>query len=418
MRGPTAIIAAVAISAEFCLGSNCQCREVEAARGRNFGSEIIVKGETFPGIDASGSSDSAPHINEAIRGGGRVLELPCGTYLVKSGITAPSRTELKGSGPCTKIKVSPALAQNYNIAQMPGGRADFASVFSNENFVAGNSNIHIHNLTVDASDGLHEKKFVHLIFMYNSTEVLIDNVTLIGAKGLSVQDGVAFVKSSYFEVRNSKSESVANACYDVWGGSHDFSIHNNICDGDGKVEYGILLNGLVNSNEKGVTHAATVNNNEVRNVRGIGIWIGGLWNQSEKSPLFGLVKDLRVAGNLVENVALRSGIAVTDSEDIQIEDNRIHNVGANGIAVSSQFTGASSRIDISRNMISSSNTRCIDADGIRIGRRADEVKLVRNTVFGELHKYAIRIDPEAKHIEVVKGKMQRGTAGLLSGSGL
>jgi hypothetical protein len=351
-------------------------------------------------------------------GGGRVLELPCGTYLVKSGITAPSRTELRGSGPCTKIKVSPALAPNSNIARLPAGRADFASVFSNENFSEGNSNIHIHDLTVDASAGLKEGRFAHLIFIYNSKAVLIENVTLIGAKGHSIQDGVAFVKSSFFEVRNSKSESVANACYDVWGGSHNFSIHNNICNGDGRVEYGILLNGLVSSNEKGVTHAATVNDNEVRNVRGIGIWVGGLWNQSEKSPLFGLVRDLHVAGNLIENVELRSGIAVTDCEDVHVEDNRIHNVGANGIAVSSQFTGASSRIEISRNTISRSNARSVDADGIRIARGADEVKLDRNAVFGELHRYAIRIDPEATHIEIVVGKMHRGSAGFLSRSGL
>jgi hypothetical protein len=80
------------------------------------------------GADPAGLSDSAKAIADAIAAGNRKINFPCGTYLILSPIRVPDKTDLEGSGPCTVIKSTPALAFSPQAPQSRLSRSERTDV--------------------------------------------------------------------------------------------------------------------------------------------------------------------------------------------------------------------------------------------------------------------------------------------------
>ena len=95
------------------------------------------------GADPSGVSSSSSAINAALVTGRR-LRIPCGTYLIDAPIFIPSSTDILGDGPCTVLKISATLATDTS-AQFGVLR----HVFTNNNYTSGNTDIYVHDLSID-----------------------------------------------------------------------------------------------------------------------------------------------------------------------------------------------------------------------------------------------------------------------------
>ena len=99
------------------------------------------------GADPSGVSSSSSAINAALVTGRR-LRIPCGTYLIDAPIFIPSSTDILGDGPCTVLKISATLATDTS-AQFGVLR----HVFTNNNYTSGNTDIYVHDLSIDNTSG-------------------------------------------------------------------------------------------------------------------------------------------------------------------------------------------------------------------------------------------------------------------------
>jgi hypothetical protein len=377
-------------------------------------SATVITVTSFPGVDPTGTTDSAAGLNKAIQSvsGPQKIVFPCGTYLVSRAINLPSYTEIAGAGAsCTTIKMMSATSPNPN--QIPGSSVRVSSVFTNEDFINGNSNIRIRDITLDGTQ--FSSNNGHLAFFYRSSATVVESNRFIGNP--AIENGVAFVNSSNYQVIKNYAFNLRNACYDQWDGSHDFSVSNNVCDGNGMISYGILVNGLSSVYTPNTTYNGVIWNNTVSRVKGVGIFVGGLWNTSTTAPVYGTVSNIMISSNSVDTVTNHFGIYVTDGNDVRVILNTVKNTGLNGIRIGSQHQGATTYVTAHGNTVSDANARMASEDAIRVTNLSAQTSLFSNTVTGTRHRFAIRIDPGVSNTRLCPGTMTSGTAGLISDAG-
>ena len=378
----------------------------------------------LPGVDPTGATDSSLGILAAIGSGGHKVVFPCGTYVVSQVLLLPSNTEISGSGTCTIVKASLTISANtqwYTV--LPGHVA--INIFANADFANGNSNISVHDITLDASS-----VFMHIASFVHSNHITIANIRFLGGIGVPTNDAISFVGSSYYSITNSYCSNVANACYDQWDGSHDFVISNNIADGGGSARHGILINGLSSGNatyhnQSNTTFNGMVTGNTITNTKSLGIAAYGLC--SSYGPVCGTVHDITISNNTVDTVSNTiSGLSyfgiLVDGTDMVVTGNIIKNTYQSAIWIGRGNT-ATTRVTVTNNTISDANmgyassTKPTVASAIDVTNASDHVTLKGNIVSGSHQKYALSIAAGVTNTSVCAGTMATGTAGLISDLG-
>jgi hypothetical protein len=358
--------------------------------------------------------DVASAIQTAIGSGNKKVVFPCGTYLVASAITLPSKTEIAGAGPCTIIKESASMAQNSSWS-------DFSSapypknIFANADWAAGNTNIYLHDITLDGTAGPNN---THLASFYRSSDIVVERVRFIGDGSTDIQDGVSFPFSSNYKVLHNYCYNIANACYDQWRGSHDFVIADNIADGNGILDYPILVNGLNSSVPDTVTYNGTITGNVIINAKSFGINTTGLYDVT--GTVRGIVKNITITGNVIRGVTDFYGIRVGDSANVVVSGNVIENTGRDCIRIGAQIghTSSTSNTTVSNNICKNANTvASATVDAITVANAADHTSLLNNTVSGTAQRWSVSIESGTEYTTLLVGPMEAGTSGLINDAG-
>jgi hypothetical protein len=343
--------------------------------------------------------------------GERTVRLPCGVYTVSETIKLPSNANLGGSGPCTILKASPSLKPNADWS-------DFArppypvNLIANANWRDGNSNIRLHDLTLD---GAGVRGNAHLATFYKSSGVLVERVRFLGDGTIKVQDGVSFVASSDYRVLRNYCFNIANACFDQWRGSRNFIIDNNEVDGNWVTDYPILVNGLSGDAPEMATHDGIVSRNRIRNAKSFGITVTGLYNAEE--TFRGVVRQISIERNFIKGVRDFYGIRVGDGSLVRISRNSISDIGRDCIRIGAQkgHLSSTSFVLASNNTCSGANVkRTADVDAISVVNGADNTVLIDNSVSGSAQRYSVLVDSSVRATKIVPGKMDAGRVGMMS----
>lgn len=364
------------------------------------------------GADPSGVSSSSSAINAALVTGRR-LRIPCGTYLIDAPIFIPSSTDILGDGPCTVLKISATLATDTST---PFGV--LRHVFTNNNYSAGNVDIYIHDMSIDNTAGPTTGAHIHTLGFYKVTRAGVWNLTITSAAGRVMDDGIAFVASNGYFVRNNKIYGTINACIDQWEGVTDFDISGNLCDGLNLANYGIVVSGFGTNAAPFTSQRGSISNNVVKNFPGVGIWLQGGWNGvSGGGATYGLVKNIEVVGNNISSVNGYHGIDLTDASNNSIVANTLENIGRNAVIVSSENSGASTNNVIATNAISSCNAAAGGEACILLTPYAHYNTLSDNTIAGTAQTYSIVINGGATGNVIRGGVTPVGTIGDVSNGG-
>lgn len=351
-------------------------------------------------------NDDAGSISRELRRAGGKLRLGCGRFLIAKTILLPSNSELAGSGDCTVLKLAPGIEPNVNWHHVPATYPNGypGNILSNEDYEKGNIAIRVHDLVIDGTAGTDGKRRVHLAAFYKVSDVNIERVRFLGSRTPDVQDGVAFVASSRYLVQHSEGFGLWNACFDQWDGSHDFVVSKNICDGESSSNYGVLVNGISTAHTYNLTYNGIIAANVIRRINNVAVFVGGLWNNSRSTPVYGRVDNVRVSENRVEKVLRFHGILISDATNILVADNYVSGIAREGIRVGSQFRGNTSNITVRKNSITRTNeAQAHDGDAIRITNGARNVTVSQNSVDGTSHRCAIGIDPGVSDARFVSG---------------
>ncbi len=271
------------------------------------------------------------------------LELPCGTYLLARALALPSHTELYGAAKfCVVIKMKQDMAANpelKNVANRTEYTAFNKTVISNADFKAGNTDISVHDMSIDRA-GVSDKRVVWLAFFYNVTGLNVERVKFVGSDSVPQSGGVGMLGDSAHIVVKSSSFSAlqgGGACFGVWDGTRDVLAQNNDCDGSGTLNFGIQANGRATA--AGTFRSAgdiKFINNEVRDVRVVSIDIDGLCSAKRQC---GEVVGAQVLGNDIEKSGVW-GVRVGHASHVGVANNRIRDIQRDGIAVVDQVDAA------------------------------------------------------------------------------
>jgi parallel beta-helix repeat protein len=374
-----------------------------------------LKDEVFVtdfGVDTTGATGASAKINLAVTAGRRVF-FPCGTYLIDAPIFLPSNTDVGGAGACTVLKISATLATDTS-AQFGVLR----HVFTNNNYTSGNTDIYVHDLSIDNTSGPTTGAHIHALGFYKVTRAGVYNITITSASGKLMDDGTAFVASKEYYVRNNKIYGTINACIDQWEGVTDFDVSGNVCDGLGLANYGILVTGMGTAGAPFTSQRGTIRGNVVNNFPGAGIWLQGGWNGvSGAGSTIGLVKKIEVVGNSVNGVSGYHGIYLSDAKLNTVVGNTIENVGRLGIVVTSENNGLSSENVISDNVVVSCNAAAASSPCINLTGYASYNTLNNNTISGAAQTYSYVINGGATGNIIRGGITPVGTSGDISDGG-
>lgn len=381
---------------------------------------------SYSGVDATGVSDSSAGIMAAMGAGNKNIYFPCGVYLISSPVYIPSNIEISGAGECSVLKMASNISTNHQSSVLVHD-SSMRVILTNNDWSGGGNNIYIHDLYFD---GTLSPGNAHLISFGNSTNVVVENNVFVGtgADG-KVQDGVSFIKSSYYRVLKNRGYNIKNTCFDQWNGSHDFVISHNVCDGGGGNLAGVLINGISSqcilvgqdcTSSMNTTYNGVVENNNLYNNGNSGINVTGLSNSAQTQ--IGVVDNILIKDNIINGVSKYYGIIVGDAKGIVIKNNRIINSNYGGICIGSRIASAissTSKIDVIDNTIdnanisSSTDTQDLCASSINIVRGADHVTVSGNTVTGSAQRYGFYADNTTSYVSFIPGKMSSGVLGIV-----
>lgn len=339
---------------------------------------------TSADLDVSGQSDVAPAIQRVVSDGGVSVALPCGTFLVTSAIELPSNTQIEGQGACTVLKMdAQAKPARLQAGHMPGASGAQRSIFTNR--TPGDTNIVVRALVVDGRDSPANGQ---LISFFRASHVLVEGVRFVGAGTPKTQDGVSFVASSDYTVRNNVCTNFTNACYDNWGGDKNFQITNNFVDGKGVLTYGILVNGITTDYRPGTSANFVIRDNKIHNVKELGIGAFGLC--SKDRSVCGTIYQATIDSNLIDGVSKLHGIMVGNGSAINVSRNVIRGAAGNGVRVAAQNKGGETQnVVVEDNVIDAGSGK--DA-AISVGSgsdMADDIRVQRNRLTGYLRPLRI-----------------------------
>lgn len=373
----------------------------------NLGVSILAYGADPTGVLPSGSA-----INAAISANRKVWA-PCGTYLIDIPIQVPSTTDISGLGPCTVFKVSSTLTPDISVVF-----GTLRHVFRNIDYTAGNTDIYIHDLAIDNTSGPTTGAHIHALGFYKVTRAGVYNITITSASGKLMDDGTAFVASKEYYVRNNKIYGTINACIDQWGGSTDFEISGNLCDGLNLDNYGILVSGFNTDLTAATSQRGSIVGNVVKNFPGVGIWLQGGWNTvTGGGATYGLVEKVSVIGNSVSGISGYHGIYLTDASNNTVVGNTMENIGRLGLVVTSENGGVSTNNVLSDNVIVSCNAAAASSPCIQLMPSASYNTFDNNTIVGTSQSYSYVIDGGATGNIIRGGITPVGTIGDISDGG-
>ncbi len=364
------------------------------------------------GVDPLGLVSSSPAINAALAAG-VFFKLPCGTFLIDAPLIARSGSDIGGSGACTVLQISPSLATDTS-AQF----GTLRHVVTNSDYTSGNTDIYVHDLAIDNTSGPTTGAHIHALGFYKVTRAGVYNITITSASGKLMDDGTAFVASSEYFVRNNRIYGTINACIDQWGGSTDFEISGNLCDGLNLDNYGILVSGFNTDLAAATSQRGSIVGNVVKNFPGVGIWLQGGWNTvTGGGATYGLVKKVSVIGNSVSGISGYHGIYLTDASNNTVVGNTMENIGRLGLVVTSENGGVSTNNVLSDNVIVSCNAAAASSPCIQLMPSASYNTFDNNTIVGTSQSYSYVIDGGATGNIIRGGITPVGTIGDVSDGG-
>lgn len=351
-------------------------------------------------VDPSGITDSAQGLT-ALLGAGQVsLKLPCGTYLIGQTLALPSHTELYGADTaCVVIKMKQGMPPNPQLKYV-ANRTEYTiynkTIIANSAFQAGNSDIHIHDLTIDIS-GVSDKRVVWLAYFHNISGLRIEHVKFVGSRSVAQSGGVGVLgNSSHVSVKSSSFSGLqgGGACVSVWDGTRDVLAQDNDCEGSGTLNFGVQANGSAAA-AGAFRPAGDIKfiHNVVKNVRVVGIDIDGLCNAKREC---GEVVGAQVLGNDIEKSGLW-GVRVGHASHVEIADNKIKDIQRDGVAIVNQVDAAMvplHDVTVERNVIENPDlAKSGDNAGIRVGNTGDapfDIHLRANKISGHAGLAAVR----------------------------
>jgi parallel beta-helix repeat protein len=291
-------------------------------------------------------------------------------------------------------------------------------VFTNNNYAAGNVDIYIHDFAIDNTSGPTTGAHIHALGFNKVTRAGVYNLTITSASGKLLDDGTAFVASEEYFVRNNKIYGTINACIDQWGGSTDFEISGNICDGLNLNNYGILVSGFNTDLTAATSQRGIIANNVVKNFPGAGIWLQGGWNTvTGGGATYGLVKKVSVIGNSVSGISGYHGIYLSDASNNTVVGNTMENIGRLGLVVTSENGGVSTNNVLSDNVIVSCNAAAVSSPCIELMPSASYNTFDNNTIVGTSQSYSYVINGGATGNIIRGGITPVGTISDISDGG-
>lgn len=351
------------------------------------------------GAVGDGATDDTEALQRAIDGGRNVF-IPCGTYVVTAALRLADGARLAGAGACSLIKASDRLRAHQPFGRDVGPRMLHESYFlvTNADYVAGNVDIVVEDMAFDMASTSHAG--THCLHFRHTTRVRVRAIVTRGGN-----DGVAFTKSRFFSVSDSRLSDHGNAALDTWEGSEDGEFSNNEIEGSGdKSLYGILVTGLSTSLFAATTRRIRVRANRIRNVGATGIWIQGGVISAEA----GRVVDTDVIDNTIENVTSWHGIRLSEASRIFVSGNVIRKVAKIGIAnVGEGLNGAATFSTLRGNIVDDAGNVAIE-----LGPGAFACTLNRNEIRGSRHSIGIALSPGATGNAIGSdNRIAPGTAG-------
>jgi hypothetical protein len=386
------------------------------------------------GADPTGVADSAAAFTSAVSTGSRNVFVPCGTYLFNTAVQLPSNTDIGGANKgCVTIKIPTTIAYNTSYyAQFTTVQAKNA--FSGADAVAGNSNIRIHDMTIDGTLGV-TGGVLHTIVFNKGSYIHIERMKFLGGGQPSSNDATAFINSDHYWIEDNTCIGMSNACFDQWAGVHDIFIRNNYVDNNlagGNGDNGILVNGVGTLPAGGgnrptdPSYNIVIEGNTIENNPGIGINVFGLCaTNPDASFACGKTNRATITGNVVRNArgTVGGGIVVGEGDDFTVTGNIIDGTNAGGITIRRSTplattpeptTGAL----VSGNVVKDTNRLAGTADAIALHANAStNSSIVDNTVLGTKHRFVTYIPSGNVGTYVKFGPYDLGTSGSLSNSG-
>ncbi|RBP04635.1 pectate lyase-like protein [Roseiarcus fermentans] len=413
MRKSLRLFAVIALATAFAAASQAARSESVSYRSaQDF--QILADGKTDVGADLERAIATTARQ-------GQGLLLPCGVYLVNSrSVALPSHARLKGSGACSIIREGPSLSNTQHAVPDPHG-VTWKLVFTNDDWDHGNSDISIANVAFDIRAAPRGKGVTVAIMFTNASDVSLDQIDIEGgaSKGARSDDGIAFVNSNHYRVANSRVTDIVNACYDNWGNSHDFVIDHNTCDGASNPwPVGILITGMNTDLTPAVIENANVTNNTIKNVGATGIWVEGGWNQKKGADAtYGIVRNARIVGNLVEGVTRFHGIRVSDADNITISGNMVSGVAAAGFVSVTEYQGTQSNLTVTDNRFSDCNQQGGMYPCVQFEKTTHGALFEGNRIGGASYPYGVVVNPGSSNVRILGNSIEKGSRGTVGDAG-
>ena len=355
-------------------------------------------------------NDPSDYINESLQESGSVT-LPCGIFVVHKSIKMPSGSSLTGAGKCTVLKASPTLSPSSEWSKIKGASAQVNTILTNDNFVTGNSDISISNLTFDASE--YSRKG-HILGFYKAANVTVSHVQLIGGRNPNVFDGTAFVNSRNYNIMNNTCQHVKTACFDNWGGDSDVVIAENTVEGlENFSSYGILINGINTDDTMNISKNIRIVGNKISLVSQ-GIFVGGL---RMKNGQHGKVSNILIEQNIVNYVDYH-GIRVSDGNAVIVRSNSVGGAGRNCLVVGSEGGGGiTDGVFVITNRFSECAFKDPGSDAVTLYSGASNVTFQKNVIMPGNQRYSIRVDSTVSNSIIDVNDAAKGRVGVISNSG-
>ena len=405
------------VTQEFCCGGSIGAATAEftvTAYGTQTEAISPNAGGVTTLVPQGGSSYDMSTVIVAALGAGSSVRLTCGSFYVSNAVLLPSNSDLGGSGPCTQLISTSSLVHNPQWTAV--GATAVYDIISNNAFIAGNSNIHLHDMSVLIQSPPGNETIANF---YNTTGVTVDHLYCVGDGSSSSADCTEFEASSYYIVSHNIASGLANACYDQFAGSSNFTIADNVCNGTiSLTRYGVIVNGIASIPGGAYTaetsHDFTVTGNQISNILDYGIYVGGL----SASSVNGLIRGAVVTGNTIASVGDWC-ILITNGSDVVASGNHCYNPGQYGIVVESvpSATNTINHVILANNTVSNASSSSSGTyDAIYVGITASDVSIDNNTIIGTTHRWAVNVAAANTLISIKEttNQLAAGAAGQIN----
>ena len=326
------------------------------------------------------------------------LQFGCGVFTVAKSIGAVhDNTEIAGSGDCTVIKAASSVPINPNWGGNYGTGASATDIFSNADFANGNSNIRIHDMSMDTT-AVAAGTMVSVAFG-GVTNGKVDHISFLGripASNLPNSGAFYAVKSNYLWADHNRYDGFLNPL-GFWEGSSNWWVTDSIFEGHGQGVNAIANNGLGSALTyppvQNITTNGYITGNVFKSYVSAVMNILGLCNTT--THVCGKMNNIIVSKNIIDGSVNSYGIYAGGGDNYKIVDNIISNVGGACIEIQGEVGTTTSNSEVSRNICKNANlTHNAGVDGIALGGTNEVMQnttIEDNAVTGGGYRYAVSI---------------------------